>query len=161
MYGSANILNGERLLLCVAWQSTPANPHRLNRSMTKEQREYLEQRLLKERERALKALRQLDDSVSPDGDGDLTTYPFHLADEGTDTMEQEQSFLLLSKEGRQLVDIDEALRTLYKEPERYGKCGNCESEVRFERLEIVPWARLCLECQTEHERRPPVSEALA
>ena len=120
--------------------------------MTKSELEHLEKRLLRERERVLKALRQLDDSIAPPGgDGDLTSYPLHLADEGTDTMEQEQSLLLLSKEGRLLIDIDEALRTLYKEPERFGKCVNCNAAVPFERLDIVPWARLCLECQRLHE----------
>jgi DnaK suppressor protein len=123
--------------------------------MTKDELEQLEKLLLRERERVIKALRALDDSVSPtSGDGDLTTYPLHLADEGTDTMEQEQSFLLLSKEGRLLIDIDLALRTLYKETERYGKCIECGKEVGFARLEIVPWARLCVDDQREFESRP-------
>lgn len=123
--------------------------------MKQSERDHLEKRLLKERERVLKALRQLDDVMAPlDGDGELTNYPLHLADEGTDTMEQEQSFLLLSKEGRLLIDIDEALRTLYKEPERYGRCGNCGGEIAFERLDIVPWTRLCVTCQREHEATP-------
>lgn len=120
--------------------------------MTKEQRDHLEQRLLRERQRVVKALRQLDDTLSAEEeDGDLTTYPFHLADEGTDTMEQEQGFLLRSKEGSLLYDIDEALRTLYKEPERYGKCAICGAEIAFERLDIVPWAKLCLDCQRAQE----------
>src|SRR5688572_60790 len=122
--------------------------------MTKQELEHLEKRLLRERERVIKALRQLDDSVSPtSGDGDLTTYPLHLADEGTDTMEQEQSFLLLSKEGRLLIDIDTALRTILRAPEQYGVCANCSQEISHERLDIVPWARLCVGCQREHEER--------
>jgi RNA polymerase-binding transcription factor len=79
----------------------------------------------------------------------------HLADEGTDTMEQEQSFLLLSKEGRMLIEIDEALRILYKEPERYGLCDNCGEPIAFERLDIVPWTRLCVTCQREQELLAP------
>ena len=120
--------------------------------MTNEQREHFEQRLLKERQRAIKALRQLDENLSPqDEDGDLTTYPFHLADEGTDTMEQEQGFLLLSKEGRLLYEIDEALRKLYKTPEEYGTCESCGTEIAHERLDIVPWATHCLDCQRLQE----------
>jgi RNA polymerase-binding transcription factor DksA len=120
--------------------------------MNQENREHFEQRLLQERERAIKALRQLDND--DDEDGDLTTYPFHLADEGTDTMEQEQEFLLRSVEGRRLYDIDDALRTLYKEPDRFGQCMNCEQEIVFERLDFVPWTKLCLECQTIEENKP-------
>lgn len=120
--------------------------------MDQKTREHMEQRLLQERERAIKALRQLDDGNEEDGS--LTTYPFHLADEGTDTMEQEQEFLLRSVEGRRLYEIDDALRTLYKEPERYGKCVNCQEEIATERLDIVPWTKLCLDCQTAEEQKP-------
>lgn len=120
--------------------------------MTKEQLEHLEQRLLKERQRAVKAVRQLEDTLTPlDEDGDLTNYPFHLADEGTDTMEQEQGFLLRSQEGRLLYEIDDALRVLYKEPEHYGKCLKCESEIPLDRLDVVPWAKYCLEHQEQEE----------
>jgi DnaK suppressor protein len=122
--------------------------------MTNEQREHLEQRLLKERQRVVKALRQLDQNLGPqEEDGDLTTYPFHLADEGTDTMEQEQGYLLMSKEGRMLYDIDEALRVMYKTPEQFGKCALCGVEIAYERLDIVPWAKHCLECQREQESK--------
>ena len=127
--------------------------------MDNQQREHLEQRLLKERQRAVKAVRQLEDNSSDEEDGGLTNYPFHLADEGTNTIEQEQSFLLRSQEGRLLYDIDEALRTLYKQPERYGKCSNCNGEVSFERLDIVPWTQYCKDCQEMEERKAPVEAA--
>lgn len=124
--------------------------------MTKDQLDYLEQRLLSERQRAVKAVRQLDENLQPQkDDGDLTTYPFHLADEGTDTMEQEQSFLLLSNEGRLLYEIDEALRTLYQTPEKYGRCAECGVEIAYERLDLVPWATLCVEDQRLREEKSP------
>jgi RNA polymerase-binding transcription factor DksA len=124
--------------------------------MKQNERDHLEKRLLRERERVIKALRQLDDTLAMlEGDGELTNYPLHLADEGTDTMEQEQSFLLLSKEGRLLIEIDEALRMLYKEPDRYGLCDNCGEPIAFERLDIVPWTRLCVTCQREAELLAP------
>src|SRR5688572_17446496 len=123
--------------------------------MDNQERDHLEQRLLKERQRVVKALRQLDENLSPqEEDGDLTTYPFHLADEGTDTMEQEQGFLLKSKEGRLLYQIDDSLRTLYKRPDQYGMCTACGTDIALERLEIVPWAKLCLDCQRIEEEKP-------
>ncbi len=127
--------------------------------MNKKQRSHLEQRLLRERERALKAFRQLDErtKVSPgEDDGSLTMYPLHLADEGTDTIEQEKDFLLLSKEGRLVYWIDDALRDLYKRPEEYGRCMDCGKEIAFERLDLIPWARLCLDCQRDEESRAQV-----
>ena len=123
--------------------------------MKQKERNQLEQRLLRERERALKVLSRLDERVADaqDGDGDLTTYPLHLADEGTDTMEREKDFLLLSKEGRLVYWIDDALRTLYKQPREYGHCSECGREISLERLDLIPWARLCLSCQQMDERR--------
>lgn len=120
--------------------------------MEKAQIDILEARLLREREGVVKALRQLDESVTTsDADGDLTTYPLHLADEGTDTMEQEQSFLLLSNEGRTLVGIDDALRRLHSEPENFGICAGCGETIAPERLELMPWALHCVECQSAEE----------
>ena len=122
--------------------------------MNSEQRKHLEKRLQAERERAIKAIRSLDESrASNDDDGDLTLYPFHLADEGTDTMEQEKTLLLLSNEGRLLLEIDEALRRMYRDDESFGKCGGCGDEIAFERLDIVPWATMCVSCQRELEER--------
>jgi DnaK suppressor protein len=120
--------------------------------MNQKDRDHLEQRLLHERQRVVKALRQMEDDDQ--SDGDLTTYPFHLADEGTDTIEQEQEFLLRSVEGRLLIDIDEALRILYKQPENYGFCMSCNQEIAVERLDLVPWAKMCVECQTQEEAKP-------
>jgi DnaK suppressor protein len=34
----------------------------------------------------------------------------------------------------------------------YGECANCGNEIETKRLEAVPWARHCLECQELMER---------
>jgi DnaK suppressor protein len=34
----------------------------------------------------------------------------------------------------------------------YGECANCGNEIETKRLEAVPWARHCLECQELLER---------
>src|SRR5512141_2713877 len=105
-------------------------------AVNRKQRTHLEQRLLRERERAMKAFRQLDESTkvsSAEDDGSLTMYPLHLADEGTDTIEREKDFLLLSKEGRLVYWIDDALRVLYSSPQQYGRCTECGQAISLER----------------------------
>ena len=121
--------------------------------MTDEQRKHLENRLLQERDRATRALERLDEAatIATEDDGDLTTYSQHLADNGTDTMEQEKSLMLLGKEARTMAEIDEALQRIYKQPELYGQCDNCGADIPFARLDVVPWARHCLDCQRLHE----------
>lgn len=125
--------------------------------MNQNQKDQIEKRLLAERERAVRAVRALDDSVGNTAeDGDITLYPFHLADEGTDTINQEQSLLLLSNEGRLLMDIDEALRRLYRDDDSFGRCRECNAEIAFERLDIVPWTSLCVDHQREQEENTAV-----
>lgn len=121
--------------------------------MTEAQRRHLEERLLQERARTNRALERLDEAatISTVEDGDLTSYPLHLADQGTDSQEQEKSLMLLGKEGARLTRIDAALRRLYKEPEQYGTCERCGRAIPFERLDVVPWVTSCLDCQQAQE----------
>ncbi len=86
-----------------------------------------------------------------ESDGDLTNYPFHMADQGTDTMEQEKRFLIASQEGRLLWHIDEALRRLYRSPETFGQCASCGRPIAFERLDALPHARFCVDCKQREE----------
>lgn len=116
--------------------------------MTDEQRNHLEQRLLEERKRVTDVLnryaRRHENAESPqDESGDLTKMPLHMADQGTDTMQQELDAVTLDRESRNLNEIDAALQRLYQHPDRYGVCEKTGKEIPFERLDIVPWARTC------------------
>ena len=122
--------------------------------MAKKQLQYFEKRLLEERRRVLKELGHHDELFNKSdqaADGDLSTYSFHMADQGTDAMEREKAFLFASQEGRFLWHIDQALRRLYKSPDTFGKCHNCGQEIAFERLDALPHARYCIECKQREE----------
>ncbi len=121
--------------------------------MKKEDREYFEERLLEERARVLKKIGQYDESIqaSSDADAEDSAYSFHMADKGTDAMEREKAFLFASKEGRLLYHIDEALRRLYRTPEQFGVCQECDEDIVHERLDALPHARLCIRCKEEEE----------
>lgn len=122
--------------------------------MNKKTLNHFEKRLLEERRRVLKELGHYDETFgnTPQGaDGDLSSYSFHMADQGTDAMEREKAFLFASQEGRFLWHIDEALRRLYKKPESFGKCHACGGEIAFERLDALPHARFCINCKQKEE----------
>jgi DnaK suppressor protein len=122
-------------------------------AMDERDRTRLEKRLLEERDRRVRALERIDEAarISTEDDGELTQYTQHPADEGTDTMEQEKALMLLARDTEALAYIDEALRRLYKEPELYGSCDRCGRDIELERLDVVPWALLCVSCQREAE----------
>jgi len=48
-------------------------------------------------------------------------------------------------ESRQLLLINEALERI--QDDEYGSCQNCEKTINLKRLDAVPWARYCLNCQ--------------
>jgi len=124
------------------------------KAMTKKNLQHFEKRLLEERRRVLKELGRADEAfrnTPQSADGDLSSYSFHMADQGTDAMEREKAFLFASQEGRFLWHIDEALRRLYRSPETFGKCHNCGQEIAFERLDALPHARYCIDCKQREE----------
>ena len=123
--------------------------------MKKSERERIEERLLEERQERIEILAEIDERFQErleTGDDDLSKYPLHMADEGSDTMQEEKELLLAHTEGEQLLEIDDSLRRLYKEPEKFGVCESCGQEIGVERLEMVPWAKLCISCKREAEQ---------
>jgi len=83
--------------------------------------------------------------------GDLSSYSYHMADQGTDAMEREKAFLFASKSGRLLYHIDEALRRIRNNS--YGICIECGQPIDAARLEAVPHARMCIACKEAEEQR--------
>jgi RNA polymerase-binding protein DksA len=122
--------------------------------LKKKDHELFEKKLLEERAKLVREIQHLDETVlnrsQRDSSGDLSAYSFHMADMGTDSMEREKAFLAASAEGRQLLEIDEALRRLYRG--EYGLCQICGEEIAKKRLEAVPHATLCLVCKQKEEK---------
>ena len=124
------------------------------KKLTKKQLEHLQERLMRERERALRSLGQFDEMAkqsAEQNDSDSYSYSDHMADLGTDAMEREKMLLFASKEGRYLYRVEDALRRLYKDPDNFGKCHSCGKPIDFERLDALPHARLCITCKEKEE----------
>lgn len=123
-------------------------------ALTKKQLEHIRKRLQEERARVMKELGYYDESFNTTlqgSDGDLSSYSFHMADQGTDTMEREKQFLFASQEGRYLWHVNQALRRLYSDPDAFGNCHQCGNPIDFDRLDALPHARLCISCKEKEE----------
>jgi len=130
------------------------NTAKKSKGMSKKLLQHFEKRLQEERRRVLKELGRNDEALgttAQSADGDLSSYSFHMADQGTDAMEREKAFLFASQEGRFLWHIDEALRRLYRAPDDFGKCHQCGNEIAFDRLDALPHARYCSDCKQREE----------
>ncbi len=73
-----------------------------------------------------------------------------LADKAENSYTKEFLLSLSDTERRQLLQIDEAIRTLDKGS--YGLCQNCGQAISKKRLEALPWATHCIDCQQKLER---------
>jgi DnaK suppressor protein len=126
--------------------------------LNKKDLKHFEDRLLEERKKLLGQLGYLERTLNQtqrDSAGDLSAYSFHMADMGTDAMEREKTFLFASAEGRLLYNVDEALRRLYRN--EYGICQACGKEIGKARLEAIPEASLCVDCQEKQEKETNVA----
>lgn len=113
------------------------------------QRERFERRLQQERERASRALRQVrveEEVPQRESAGELVHLPSDFADRASDTEEEEKDFLVASRQSELVAEIDAALLLLHSDPGRYERCANCGKRIETERLDIVPWTRLCARC---------------
>ena len=80
------------------------------------------------------------------------------ADDGTDDIvdrannayNRELNFSLSDSERVLLLQIEEALRRVYDGS--YGRCASCGNPIALPRLEAVPWARYCIDCQELAEK---------
>lgn len=106
--------------------------------MTKANLKKIKERLLAEKELLIEKLKDndlsIDDSETPD--------PVDLA---VRNYSKNVMLAVSENESKQLTLIDEALRRI--EDDEYGLCQNCENAITPKRLEAIPWARYCLNCQ--------------
>ena len=68
-----------------------------------------------------------------------------MADRATSAYTKEFAYSLSESDRKILLLIDEALERL--NAGIYGTCINCSQPVQEKRIEAVPWARHCLDCQ--------------
>lgn len=114
--------------------------------LTASQLQHLEQRLHEERTRLLG---QLQDFVSEESSadsqdlaGDLSKFPTHAADLGTDVANEELEASVSTRRSAEVAEIDAALERLATSPETFGLDEQSGEEIPFARLDIIPYARV-------------------
>ena len=87
-----------------------------------------------------------------DASGDLSKMPLDMADVGSDSYEREFTISLIEGDQSILSEIDDALERM--EAGTFAMCtnGDCGKPIPKARLEIKPYARLCIECQKKSEK---------
>jgi DnaK suppressor protein len=106
-------------------------------------RELARTRLLAERARLLEEI------------GTTITMPEQMtygsqAAAATQVFEQERELAMRERANLHLAAVDAALERL--DAGRYGTCIRCGKPIPAERLEALPWAAHCVDCQTIVDR---------
>lgn len=123
--------------------------------MTPEQLQEFKEKLLGLKERILGDLEHLrGDALRNsfrDSAGDLSGYSLHMADQGTDNFDREFTFDLYSNEQDIIYLIDDALERI--DDGTYDQCSECPKKISINRLEAIPYTRLCIDCANAGERK--------
>ena len=122
--------------------------------MNAENLQYFKQLLLEKRKELIEKINLIkteDEKLSQkEADGDNSSYPNHLADQGSDNTAQELNYFHAHRDSHFLYQINEALEKIEKG--KYGSCETCGQLINNNRLEIVPFARLCIQCKYKEEQ---------
>jgi DnaK suppressor protein len=121
--------------------------------------------ILEKRDEIIEQLQNLKDQMLDPTTGEYinenSPYSLHMAEQGTDAMEREKTFLYAQRENKFLGYLEDALKRI--EAGTYGICVACIEEpqhlcetcplVPKARLEAVPHSQLCLPMKEKKERR--------
>lgn len=121
--------------------------------------------ILEKRDEIIEQLQNLREQMLDPTTGEYinenSPYSLHMAEQGTDAMEREKTFLYAQRENKFLGYLEDALKRI--DSGTYGICVECIEEpqhlcdtcplVPKARLEAVPHSQLCLPMKQKQEKR--------
>lgn len=127
--------------------------------MAKKELERFKKILLKKKEAILSEIQHIEKNAlnksQRDASGDLSAYTFHMADVATDSFDREFSLgIATNVQQKMLYAIDEALKRI--DDKTYGNCVECEKPISKSRLLAIPYAILCMACQSKEEPKKKI-----
>lgn len=119
------------------------------REAREQRQEVLQKMLLGKRQEIIKEIEgSLGQSLTEDQQRRLESAR-DVGDQALMDLERELGISLMEMRNRRRQSIDEALTRLHEGT--YGICAECGIEISERRLQAVPFAKLCVECQSRAE----------
>jgi len=127
--------------------------------------EHFREIILAKRDEIIEQLQNLKEQMLDPTTGEYinenSPYSLHMAEQGTDAMEREKTFLYAQRENKFLGYLEDALKRI--DAGTYGICIECIDEPQYlcetcplvpkARLEAVPHSQLCLPIKQRQEKR--------
>ena len=115
----------------------------------------VKKKLLEEQERLESELHEVMERTALNADlervSELNSYDDHPADLASETFEREKDLALEGNISDLLEKVNTALEKI--DEGTYGICDSCGVEINTSRIEALPWASLCRDCQDRVEGR--------
>jgi DnaK suppressor protein len=132
---------------------------------SKKDLEHFKKVILDKRDEIIEQLQNLKEQMLDPTTGEYinenSPYSLHMAEQGTDAMEREKTFLYAQRENKFLGYLEDALKRI--EAGTYGICVECIDEpqhicdtcplISKTRLEAVPHSQLCLPIKQRQEKK--------
>jgi len=132
---------------------------------SKKDLDHFKQIILDKRDEIIEQLQNLKDQMLDPTTGEYinenSPYSLHMAEQGTDAMEREKTFLYAQRENKFLGYLEDALKRI--EAGTYGICIECIEDPQYlcetcplvpkARLEAVPHSQLCLPIKQKQEKK--------
>jgi RNA polymerase-binding transcription factor DksA len=132
---------------------------------SKKDLEHFKQIILDKQNEILEQLQNLKDQMMDPTTGEYinenSPYSLHMAEQGTDAMEREKTFLYAQRENKFLGYLEDALKRI--DTGTYGICIDCIENPKHlcdtcplipkARLEAVPHSQLCLPIKQKQEKK--------
>jgi YteA family regulatory protein len=119
--------------------------------MKKERCDFFREKLIKEKQRINSLLNLMVKNETIDSKSEISSelsfYDNHPSDIATELSDIERGMAFKENEKSILKKIDNALDSINKGS--YGICKVCKKEINEQRLEFIPYAECCIECQNK------------
>ncbi len=142
-----------------------ANALKKIKGYNKKELDHFKEIILGKRDEILEQLQNLREQMLDPTTGEYinenSPYSLHMAEQGTDAMEREKTFLYAQRENKFLGYLEDALKRI--DNGTYGICVECIEEPQHKcptcplipkaRLEAVPHSQLCLPMKQKQEKK--------
>lgn len=118
--------------------------------MDNQKMKHYKRRLYKERQGIVETINKLKEDMGlnesmREDTSELSFYDNHPADIASETFEIEKNRALKANEATHLRMVEDAIKKI--DNGTYGKCESCGGEISEDRLEVIPYATMCIECE--------------
>ena len=88
--------------------------------------------------------------IQDEDDSTVTREALDDIDQTSDMLAREMGSMMSKNHKNNLMKVEQALKRIKEK--NYGKCMECSTDIPVARLQVLPFAELCVRCQEEQEQ---------